>query len=170
MAIAADTRYMSERTDQLSKSRDSEVDAGSFDESLLDDSTERREPDPSAESSDGSRFAEYFAPKMFLVVFALLAVLGQLGSTFVPLVGGPLGVFVGAFVVGLASSRRRYGESLVAGGLVGALGVLIGNITLAAVTSSMLTLTGVGAGTGIVLGLLGVYFGRDLRNGLTEDI
>ncbi|MFC7115641.1 hypothetical protein ACFQH2_12775 [Natronoarchaeum sp. GCM10025703] len=91
---------MSERTDQLSKSRDSEVDTGSFDESLLDDSTERREPDPPAESSDGSRLAEYFAPKIFLVVFALLAVLGQLGSTFVPLVGGPLGVFVGAFAVG----------------------------------------------------------------------
>ncbi len=161
---------MSERTDQLSRTGESEVDAGSFDEGLLDDSTERRETEQSADSTAESRLAEYFAPKLFLVVFTVLAVLGQLGSMFVPLVGGPLGVFVGAFTVGLVSGRRRYGESAVAGGLVGALGVLVGNLTLATVTGSMLTLTGIGAAAGVLLAVLGVYFGRDLRVGLTQDL
>lgn len=161
---------MSERTDQLSRSRDSEVDSGGFDEGVLDDSPETPEEEHSADSTAESRLAEYFAPKLFLVVFAVLAVLGQLGSMFVPLVGGPLGVFVGAFTVGLVSGKRRYGESAVAGGLVGALGVLFGNLTLATVTGSMLTLTGIGAAAGIVLAVLGVYFGRDLRVGLTQEI
>lgn len=159
---------MSERTDQLSS--ESEVDAGSIDEGLLDDSTDSRAAVQADDSTSESRLAEYFAPKLFLVIFAVLAVLGQLGSMFVPLVGGPLGVFVGAFTVGLLSGRRRYGESAVAGGLVGALGVLVGNLTLATVTGSMLTLTGIGAAAGIVLALLGVYFGRDLRVGLTQEI
>lgn len=155
---------MSERTDQLSRSRESDV------EDLLDDPTDQQGSGSTEESSDTSRLAGYFAPKVFLVVFAVLAVLGQVGSTFVPLVGGPLGVFLGAFAVGLVGRERPYGESLLAGGLVGVLAVLVDSLTIAVATGSMVTLTGIGAGAGALLAVLGVYFGRDLRNGLTEEI
>lgn len=161
---------MTERTDQLSRRRDSETETSGIDDSLLGDSADQPPAEPVDEDADGSRLGQYFAPRMFLLVFAVIAVLGQLGSTFVPLVGGPLGLFVGAFAIGLISGSRRYSEALVAGGLTGGLGTLVGNVTLAMVTGSTLTLAGVGVALGAALAVLGVYFGRDLRNGLTQEL
>ena len=91
------------------------------------------------------------------------------------LAGG--GVFFAAFVIGLALSARRYVETGVAGAAAGAtvavanvLGVGFLPIGIDYLQQWGLPLLAVGGGIGLVVALLGHYFGRDLRAGLTADV
>lgn len=117
-----------------------------------------------------SRLRSYFSPRGFLLALAVLGLPATAGSSLVPLVGGPLGLFVGAFVLGLVGRRRRYAEAGIAGATLGALGVLIGNMTIAVLAGIGIPLVALGGIVGLALGLVGLYFGRDLRDGLTRDI
>ncbi|MFB6202832.1 MAG: hypothetical protein ABEI98_12595 [Halorhabdus sp.] len=79
------------------------------------------------------------------------------------------GVFAAAFVVGLVGDRRRYLEVGAAGALTAVLGTLTEFFAVALLANGQL-LAAVGAASGLLAALLGHYFGRDMRSGLTRDI
>lgn len=97
-------------------------------------------------------------------------------ASSVPLLGGvfgaPVGIFAGAFALGAASGTSRYLEFALAGALVSGLGAFQGSLFRIAVFSDVgfAPVFAVAASFGLVLALLGHYFGRDLRAGLTASI
>jgi len=99
----------------------------------------------------------------------------------IPLIGGTvgpaLGVLLGAFLVGLLFSARKYVETGIAGALAGAgtavtsvLGIGFLPIGIDYLSEWGLPLLAVGGGLGLLLSLVGHYFGRDLRAGVTSDV
>ncbi|MEF8851848.1 MAG: hypothetical protein V5A44_07850 [Haloarculaceae archaeon] len=109
-----------------------------------------------------------------LLTFGAVLVSVVLASS-VPLlgfVGGPVGVFAGAFVLGLASGTARYVEFALAGALVGSIGAFQGSLFRVALLSDvgLAPVVALAGGVGLVVALLGHYFGRDLRNGLTASV
>ena len=120
-----------------------------------------------------SRAETVFSPRAFLAAL-VLAVGGLFLGGLVPLgfLGPLIGVFTAAFALGLITSDRRYVESAVASGAVVGLSTLLENLTLTflAGLASGVGLTLAAAAVGGVIGLVGHYFGNDLRNGLTEDL
>lgn len=145
----------------------------------------------SADDSDGRfagirrRVSRVFSFRAFLVAL-VAAFVGMLGGgvvagviplPFVGSIGGLLGLFAAAFLLGAVGSRRRYLEVGVAGGIAAALTFVIGTLTAVFLPFgvSMLqdwgvAIAGAGAGTGAVVSLLGHYFGRDLREGITQEL
>ncbi len=109
-------------------------------------------------------------------LLALVVVIGgMLAGSAVPLVGsiaGVAGIFLGAFVLGLASGQRRYLPVAVAGAAAAVVSIMSGAFVRFALLSDLgLTqFAAVGATTGILVAVLGHYFGRDLRDGLTRDV
>ncbi|EMA46788.1 hypothetical protein [Halococcus saccharolyticus] len=117
------------------------------------------------------RAEQMFSLRTFVVALALTAVGMALGG-FAPLVGGLLGfvgVFVATFVLGLVGDRSHYPETGVASAAVAGGWSVLGNVTLIAVGLGV-PLIAVNAGIGLLAGLVGHYFGRDLRDGLTREI
>ncbi|SNZ17315.1 hypothetical protein SAMN06269185_2981 [Natronoarchaeum philippinense] len=169
---------MSERTDQLSAEASSDDDAAGgrsfdtgIDDSLLGGTDAKAEP--ADDDAEGSRLGGYFSIRTFLVLLVGLAVLSGIGRSIVPIVSGLgslLGAFAGAFLVGLISSKRRYAETGLAAALLGAFSAIPGFVTFGLGLQSVAMIAAVGGGIGLVVALLGVYFGRDLRDGLTRDI
>jgi hypothetical protein len=136
---------------------------------------------PSSDATDEGRRARLkrravgvFSPKAFLAALLFMTG-GLLVGSAVPLIPGTglLGVAVASFVYGLVSSERRYLEAGAAGSLVSALGFVLFNMT----TLTIGLFNGWGVQLGLLLGVagfvaavVGTYFGRDLRAGLTADI
>ena len=117
------------------------------------------------------RATRVFSPRVFIA--ALLVTVAGLfaASTFVPLPGaGLLGVFVGAFLLGLAIHERRYVETALAGGIAAAVSTLLDFAVVAFLGGFGVSLAVIAGGLGAVVGVAGAYFGRDLRNGLTKEI
>jgi hypothetical protein len=87
-------------------------------------------------------------------------------------VGGPVGVFAGAFVLGLVSGTPRYVELALAGALISGVGAFQGALFRIAVFSDVgfAPVFALAGGVGLLVAALGHYFGRDLRNGLTASI
>lgn len=125
--------------------------------------------------------------RLFSVRVFVGLLLGALGAGLlggaIPIVGsliggfaGLLGVFVAAFVVGLASSQRYYMESGLAGACAAGITLLATTLTslnvafLPALSDAVPEIGVIGAGAGLLAALVGHYFGRDLREGLTADI
>lgn len=165
---------MPDRTDQKTVERDS------FADTLEEDFGEESTPSaPESESSEGvlaSRvpsMESVFSPRSFLVR-AVVLLLGAIGAGFVPLIGGivavALGVFGAAFLLGAVSDERRYLETATAGAALGGLLALARTFSVAIAAGGTTRVAGVGLGVGLVASLLGLYFGRDLRKGLTKDI
>lgn len=125
------------------------------------------------------RLDRLFDVRAFLVALALVSA-GLFVGGAVPLfgaVGRLVGVAVATFALGLAGSRRRYLEVAVAGALAAGVGFVLGVLTSALfpVGVSVLrdhgvALAGVGSGGGALTAVVGYYFGRDLRAGLTRDV
>lgn len=103
----------------------------------------------------------------------------------VPLLGGLLqyvGLFAAAFLLGAVRSRRAYVETAGAGAAascllfvastLGSVNLFLGANLLAeygvAVTGA--AVAGVGFTAGLIVSLLGYYFGRDFREGVTREI
>ena len=136
-----------------------------------------------AASGDGGRLGpsgRWFSAKAFALSLVAVAV-GVFVGGAIPLIGGTIGsaggVFLAAFLIGLALSARRYVETGLAGAAAGALvavtnvlGVGFLPIGIDYLQQWGLPLLAVGGGLGLVVALLGHYFGRDLRAGLTADI
>jgi len=134
-----------------------------------------------ADTSDNAtgRLGGLFSLKAFLLSAALIAV-GVVGGGAIPIVGtlGSLGgLFVATFAVGLVASKRRYLETAVAGGLIVGVSFALSLLSTGVLPVGMrffreygLAFGGVGVGIGALLAVVGHYFGRDLRDGLTQEI
>lgn len=111
----------------------------------------------------------YFSPKEYVALVGVLSAGVLAGATVLPFAGRMIGMFTVAFTVGLLASKRRYLEMSAAGISVGAVAAVLGNAVLAAVGSGQ-SLVAVGATVGLLASVVGYYFGRDLRDGLSQDI
>lgn len=113
-----------------------------------------------------------FSPRGFLLALATLAaglvLAGSVVPDFIP-VGGMLGVFLAAFGLG-AVGRRRYVEIGLAGAAVAGVALLVDHLAFTLLGGVGLPLAAFGATAGALAALLGHYFGRDLRTGLTRDL
>jgi len=160
---------MSERQTQQSDDADLSVDVNVG----LD------EPDPPEEDSSGGLARSLYGRTLgrvlssrglvvavvltlvFSVIFSLIPFLGLLGNL--------LGIGVAGFAYGLGSGHSRYLELLLAGGAVGGGSAMLGNLLLIGF-GSMTGLLGIGLLGGALAAVVGHYFGRDFRDGLTRDI
>jgi hypothetical protein len=107
-----------------------------------------------------------------LLLSLVLTVVGFLLGGFVPLVGGVtglLGIGVAGFVLGLLG-KGRYLELALSGAATGAVAFFLDRLVLSVVADFAVPLTLVGGTAGLVAAVLGLYFGRDLRDGLTRSV
>ncbi|WP_339104847.1 DUF456 domain-containing protein [Haloterrigena salinisoli] len=165
---------------------DAGADVGAADDPLGTDSVRSSDgPAPAADASpesSGSRLGrlrsrltpgrspgDYFSPRAFLALVLLVGAGLFAGSMAIPIAGRLVGMFGVAFAVGLLTSKRRYLEMGAAGTAVGGVSAVVSNAVIAIAGSTRAVLA-VGVTVGLVGCLLGYYFGRDLRNGLTQDI
>lgn len=102
-------------------------------------------------------------------VFTLASALAVGGLLPIGIVGNLVGIFVAAFAYGTVASTHRYVEISLAGGALGVGLTLLGNLALSLLGPGV-PIVAVGFVAGALAGGLGHYFGRDLRNGLTQDI
>lgn len=140
---------------------------------------ERATADSNREKSSGrlSSLRPPLSPGAYVSSKSLLAVLltltaGMLvGGAVLPFsgIGRVLGLAIAAFTVGLVTSTRRYLELSVAGVGVGVLGALL-DFGILLPTDAGQTVLAVGAGAGLLASVVGYYFGRDLRDGLSREV
>lgn len=187
---------MSERTDERTVEDDVDFDGGTTDVGLDEDElgvdvdalTDEPATDADAggaeSGSDGPGLRSRLRPSVGSpfgglpsgrdVGVAVLVVVGSmLAGSAIPLVGsigGAVGVFAGAFALGLASGKSRYLELAVAGAVSAGLAAFLSSLPIALLADVGLPLAAFGATTGLLAALLGHYFGRDLRDGLTRDV
>jgi VIT1/CCC1 family predicted Fe2+/Mn2+ transporter len=159
---------MSDRT--VERTRDAEADTAG--------STDTASTDPRADTASGSAAetteetgGSYFSLQALVVAFVAIGAGMTLGS-LVPMIPFTAfaGIPVGAFLHGLLDSERRYAETAVAGGLLSGLAVATSLLPMLLAGLDGTRLFAIASSVGIVLALLGHYFGRDLRNGLTRDL
>ncbi len=142
------------------------------------DGTQASEEERAAEDDGGlltrmgAGVGRVFSLKAFIVAVVTVALATVVAGTLIPLgsVGGIVGAALGAFGYGLLASRPRYVETAIAGGAVLGIGTLADYLVITAVSGIGLALPLAGAAIGLVVALLGHYFGRDLRDGLTREI
>jgi len=157
---------MSERDTQIQRDVGVDVDVG------IDDSAE--------ETTDGGgglrgwlrRKAGSLVSSRGLVISLVLTVLGVIvlgGLLPFGIVGDALGIFVAAFLYGVVAGESRYLELGLAGAAVGGAWAFLGNLVLTLVGPG-LPIVLVGVLGGALGGVSGHYFGRDLREGLTQDL
>lgn len=119
-----------------------------------------------------ARLGGLFSLRSFVVAL-IGTVAGLLLGNLIPLPLGPaasaLGVLAAAFVGGLVLSRA-YVEWAVAGALVGGLSVLLDYVVLSLAAGIGVNIAVVGAVASGAAGVVGHYFGRDLRAGVTKSI
>jgi len=165
------------RTDELLRDLDSEVVGDDLADG--DDSPDRERSTDGRGRLAGVRrgIGSVFSPRGFLLALALTLTGFFLGNAVpllgsVPLLGGfagILGIFAGGFLLGTLG-RRSYLELLVAGAATAGVGLLLDQLALSVVGGSAVPVTAVGATAGAVAAVLGHYFGRDLRDGLTRSV
>jgi hypothetical protein len=143
----------------------------------LDGERRTRESDTAPASEEGwaarvgARAGRVFSPRGFIAA-VLVALAGLVaGTALVPLpASGLLGVFLAAFLFGLVQQRRHYLETTVASGTVLGAGALLGYAVVAATGGFGVPSAAVMGAVGGLVGAVGHYFGRDLRDGLTRDL
>lgn len=128
--------------------------------------------------SDSGRLGGRFSAKALLVSLVAVAV-GVGAGGAVPVVGGLtslVGVAAATFLLGVLG-RSWYLETGLAGGTVVGINFAASLLTTAALPIGLdffqqygLAFGGVGVVLGVALALVGHYFGRDLRDGLTREL
>jgi hypothetical protein len=170
---------MAERDTQIDREVDADVDLGDLD--LPDDDVGVDVPDETlgesaSQASEGGirerasrRLGLSKRGLVFSTVVALVGVL--LFGSLVPfgLVGNLIGLFVAGFIYGTVASESQYLSLGLASGTAGGLVSILGNLTLTLLGPGI-PIVAVGAVGGLVAGVLGHYFGRDLRDGLTREL
>jgi hypothetical protein len=169
---------MAERDTQIDREVDPDVNLGDLD---LPEDGDVDIPEGGLEEStpseSGSRIRDRAGQRLGLskrgIVFsAVVALVGVvLFGSLIPfgLVGNLLGLFVAGFIYGTVASDSRYLSVGLAGTVAGGLVSVLGNLTLTLLGPGV-PIVAVGAVGGLVAGVLGHYFGRDLRDGLTRDL
>jgi len=107
-----------------------------------------------------------------LLISLFMTVTGSLAFGLLPLLGflwNLVGIFAGAFIYGASTDARRYFELALAGAMTGGGIALLGNVILTLFGAGV-PLVMFGIFGGAIAGVLGHYFGRDLREGLTSDL
>jgi len=189
---------MAERTDQRTREEDIDEDIGLDEEFGVDDgfgefgsdnaveaeSTENsggfREKLPGGGSKQerkglrgriADRIGGIFSIRSFGVALVLTVALAFVAGSLIPVVPASslLGVFAAGFLLGAVGDERQYLEVGAATLMSGAITALVSNL-LVAFLGAGIPLVAIGAGASGVAGLLGHYFGRDLRDGLSRDI
>lgn len=114
-----------------------------------------------------------FSLRAFLLAAGLMIV-GSVLAGLVPFVPGGVativGVFLGAFGLGLIRGTRSYLETAVAGTGTAVVAALSQFLLLSVVGNFGVPVAAVGAGAGLGAAVVGHYFGRDLRAGLTREL
>ena len=120
---------------------------------------------------DTETTGSYFSLKALVVAFVSIGAGMTLGN-MIPLVPFTAfaGIPLGAFLHGLLDRERRYVETAIAGGVLAGLAVVSSLLPQLVAGLDGTRLFAIAAGIGLVLSLLGHYFGRDLRDGLTRDL
>ncbi|PSQ07024.1 hypothetical protein BRC97_04980 [Halobacteriales archaeon QS_6_71_20] len=173
---------MSKSLEELQELAERDTPAGDDDSAAVEEA-----PAASDGSVSGSRLGRSpFSARGFLLT-VLALVTGLVVGSAIPLVGSITryaGLFAAAFALGLARSRRAYLETAMGGAIAAGGAFLLGTLTngSALMGANLLaeygvspagagtTLAGVGVSVGALLSVAGLYFGRDLRRGLTQDI
>ena len=123
----------------------------------------------------GRRFRRLFSPRTVLLAI-VLSVVGLVAGGAVPVVGYLgrfLGIALAAFALAFLVSGRRYVEAGLAGALAAGLGFVLGtlnSVLFPVVADYGLQIAGVGTTAGLLAALVGHYFGRDLKAGLTTEL
>lgn len=130
------------------------------------------------DNSGSGRLGGRFSAKALLVSLVAVAVGVGVGGA-IPLIGGLtslVGVAAATFVLGMLG-QSWYLETGLAGGAVVGVNFALSLLTTAALPIGLeffqqygLAFGGVGVVLGVALALVGHYFGRDLRDGLTREI
>ena len=130
-----------------------------------------RAPFGAAASRLTSPFEGLFSIRPFLLLLVTSVAGMLLAGMVLPFgsIGGLVGIAAAAFGAGLVGERSRYVEASASGALASGVSWLLGNLVLTAVGPGV-PLVAVGVGFGVLAALLGHYFGRDLRSGLTRDL
>ncbi|QGX96158.1 hypothetical protein EI982_15930 [Haloplanus rallus] len=121
------------------------------------------------------RLARIFALRPFLLA-VVLSLVGLVAGGSVPLIGSVgrfLGIALAGFVLAFVVSDHRYVEAGLAGALTAGIGFVVSafdTALLPVVADYGLQVAGVGTTAGLIAALLGHYFGRDLRAGLTREL
>ena len=168
------------QTDELLQDLDNEV----VGDDLAADAEHGSEGERSRTSRSGGRLGglrrrvgRVFSPRRFLLAF-VLTLGGFLLGNAVPLLGavpfvggflGLLGISVAGFLLGTLG-RRAYVELLVAGAATAGVALLVDQFAISVIAGLALPVAAVGATAGAVAAVLGHYFGRDLRDGLTRSL
>jgi hypothetical protein len=117
------------------------------------------------------RAGRLFSPRSFLAALLLTAGGVFAAGTVIPLPGaGLLGIFAATFLLGLVASERRYAEAVLAGGLAAAASTLLDFAVVAFLGGVGISIAALAGGLGAIVGAAGMYFGRDLRDGLTREL
>lgn len=159
---------MSERTETVEADADT-TEEGDDGGGVLDGfGTDTTEAETTEKASEGG---SYFSVRALLVAFVAVGG-GMAVASLVPLVPytALLGIPVGAFVHGLLASERRYPETALAGGASAGVAVVSSLLPQLVAGLNGVRLFAVAAAVGLVLSVLGHYFGRDLREGLSRDL
>jgi hypothetical protein len=171
---------MSERTEQRTRDTDVDTDIDTDFASVLDDGGAQSSPRQSTESKSGlrgrisQRLGGFFDPKVFALSLVLTVGLAFTAGLFIPIVPDAVtslvAVFVGGFIIGAGSKEGHYLEVGAATLMAGALTAVLGNLVIALAGSNTGPILAIGASASGLAGILGHYFGRDLRAGLTKDV
>lgn len=118
------------------------------------------------------RVGGFFSLRSFSVALVLTVVFAFVAGFVIPFIPGSslLGVFAAGFLLGMLRSEREYLEVGAATLFSGAITAVLSHLFEMVFLDVGIPLVAIGAGASGVAGLLGHYFGRDLRKGLSQDI
>jgi hypothetical protein len=167
---------MAERTEERTRDADAQsgsdlgIDIGETESVETDVAAGESVTDASAATDDATT-GSYFSLRALLFAFGAVGG-GMVLGGLIPLVPFTelLGVLLGGFVYGLLASERRYLETGLAGGISGGAMAVLSLLPQLAAGLNGTRLFAIAGGVGLVLAVVGHYFGRDLRSGLTEDL
>ncbi|MDS0283373.1 hypothetical protein [Haloarcula onubensis] len=159
---------MAERTAERTRESDADAESAPTATDAADTTSQpASEATETADESGGS----YFSVRALVVAFVAIGGGMTLGS-LVPMIPFTsfAGIPLGSFVHGVLDRERRYAETAIAGGLLAGLAAVSSLLPQVLAGLDGTRLFAIAAAVGLVLALLGHYFGRDLRDGLTREL
>jgi uncharacterized membrane protein len=134
--------------------------------------TQPEQETESRRSRIANNVQQVFSPRRFLVSLVLISVGLYAAGSLIPIIPatGLIGVFVATFALGVINSEQWYVEIGVASAVASGVSVLSDILLLTIASRFGIGLVVAGVAVSVVVALLGHYFGRDLRGGMTKEI